>query len=123
MQALLDSGLRARFSYGDTPPGREHSIGTAEPKRALAWLDEHADRRVTLGITIAHPGQPLRAAPPLEDRYGQHARATPEALLRSSWRSPRDDRRGQYVGVRSGAWVYLRDGSSLSPRCRCAHAP
>ncbi|XVQ07415.1 amidohydrolase family protein [Spirillospora sp. CA-255316] len=52
MQALADSGLRARFGYGDTPPGLDGSIGEAELKRALAWLDEHGDGRVSLGIAI-----------------------------------------------------------------------
>jgi 5-methylthioadenosine/S-adenosylhomocysteine deaminase len=40
------------------PPGLEQSIGVADLKRALAWLDEHADGGVTLGIAI-HNAQAL----------------------------------------------------------------
>lgn len=55
MRALVDSGLRARFSYGDTPPGQDRSIGVPELKQALAWLDEHGDARVSLGIAVHNP--------------------------------------------------------------------
>lgn len=52
MRALVDSGLRARFAYGDTPPGVMQSIGATELGRALSWLEEHGDRRISLGIAI-----------------------------------------------------------------------
>lgn len=52
MRALVDSGLRARFGYGDTPLGLRQSLGATELRRALGWLDQHGDRRISLGITI-----------------------------------------------------------------------
>jgi cytosine/adenosine deaminase-related metal-dependent hydrolase len=52
MRALADSGLRARFGYGDAP---EQSIGVPELERAQAWLADHGDRRIDLGIAIQNP--------------------------------------------------------------------
>jgi 5-methylthioadenosine/S-adenosylhomocysteine deaminase len=54
MRALVASGLRARFSYGDGAVGSGDSIGTAELERALRWTQAHGDGRLGLGIAIGN---------------------------------------------------------------------
>src|SRR5690606_2602873 len=50
-----DSGIRARFGYGDGFPVVHHALTHDDLSAARAWLDEHGDGRVDLGIAIHSP--------------------------------------------------------------------
>jgi 5-methylthioadenosine/S-adenosylhomocysteine deaminase len=53
IRALIDSGIRARFGYGDTLNGVDKSIGESELSRAQEYLrGRDGGRRVTLGLVI-----------------------------------------------------------------------
>ncbi|WP_277983256.1 amidohydrolase family protein [Sphingomonas faeni] len=51
-QALVDSGIRARFGYGHLPGPETTAVGDDEIATMLAWLDEHGDHRIDLGVVI-----------------------------------------------------------------------
>jgi cytosine/adenosine deaminase-related metal-dependent hydrolase len=55
MQALVDSGIRARFGYGDSWPLVQEPLGVSELRRALDWIDDNGDGRLSLGIAIHNP--------------------------------------------------------------------
>lgn len=55
MRALVDAGVRARFGYGDGFPIVQTGLGHDALAAARAWLDEHGDHRVDLGIAIHNP--------------------------------------------------------------------
>lgn len=55
MQALVDSGIRARFGYGDGFPVVQRALTHDDLAAARTWLDEHGDGRVDLGIAIHSP--------------------------------------------------------------------
>ena len=55
MQALVDAGIRARFGYGDSWPLVQEPLGVSELRRALDWIDDNGDGRLSLGIAIHNP--------------------------------------------------------------------
>ena len=55
MQALVDSGIRARFGYGDSWPLQPQPLTRDDLERASDWLARHGDGRIDLGIAIHNP--------------------------------------------------------------------
>lgn len=61
LEALLESGIRARFGYGGPPPGSPARDIARDLRGALAWLDGRGADRVSLGLVVQDP-QPVRPA-------------------------------------------------------------
>jgi cytosine/adenosine deaminase-related metal-dependent hydrolase len=55
MRALVDSGIRARFGYGDGFPIVPTGLTREDLTAARTWLDQHGDDRVDLGIAVHNP--------------------------------------------------------------------
>ena len=55
MQALVDTGIRARFGQGDSFPIVQTALGADDLRRSLDWIERNGDGRLSLGIAIHHP--------------------------------------------------------------------
>lgn len=55
MRALVDSGIRARFGYGDSWPLQPEPLTRGDLERAANWIAHHGEGRIDLGIAIHNP--------------------------------------------------------------------